>query len=62
MVYEEDGIDGHFAPLSFSADSICISDMGDEALCAPDAFRNAVQVTVKGEMSEIGVDVKRIEF
>lgn len=62
IVFEENGLDGHFAPLSFAADSMCYDNEGTESVCDESRFVNASQLIVKGGMSEVGVDVKRIEF
>lgn len=62
VVFEENGEDGHIAPLFFSETSICVNAGGEESVCQPDNFSNAIQATVKGSMTEAGVEVKRIEY
>lgn len=62
VVFAENGEDGHIAPLHFSDQSICVDAGAAESVCDPNSFTNAIQATVKGGMSEAGVDVKRIEF
>lgn len=62
IVYEENGEDGHIAPLFFTETSLCVNAGGEESVCQPDNFTNAIEATVKGGMSEAGVEVKRIEY
>ncbi len=62
VVFEENGEDGHIAPLFFSETSMCVNAGGEESVCQPDNFVNAIEATVKGGMTEAGVDVKRIEY
>jgi len=62
IVFEENGEDGHIAPLFFSETSLCINAGREESVCQPDNFTNAIQATVKGGMSEAGVEVQRIEY
>lgn len=62
IVFEEDGELGHFAPLFFNADSACLAPDKSESVCSPDQFTEATKVRVYGQMTESGVEVKRIEF
>lgn len=62
LVFEENGSDGHIAPLFFSETSTCVSPDGTETVCDPNQFTNPSQATVKGGMSEVGVEVNRVEF
>lgn len=62
LVFEERGVAGHTAPLFFNESSICVSIKGEESVCDPDAFVEAEAVLIKGQMTEAGVDVVRIEF
>ncbi len=58
LVFEEDGVMGHTAPLFFDASSKCVEEGGTEIACSPDQFTEASKVVVKGEMTEAGVNVK----
>ena len=62
IIFTENNIRGNAAPLFFDDNSMCIEANGGEAVCNPDTFTEAAGATVYGEMSEIGVEVKRIEF
>lgn len=62
LIFEEDGELGHFAPLLFSAGSVCVALDGNAGACAPETFVETSKAHVQGEMSEIGVEVKRLEF
>lgn len=61
LIFEENGKDGHFAPLFFDEQSMCLTN-DSEAICDPGTFINPSTATVKGEMTEAGVEVKRVEF
>lgn len=61
LVFEEDGEMGYTAPLFLDDSSICVR--GDaEAVCDQSQFVETDKVKVQGQMSEVGVEVKRIEF
>lgn len=62
LVYAQDGVMGFVAPLFFNEESICIATDGTESVCTPDSFNEATQVTIKGNMSETGAEVKRLQF
>lgn len=62
LVFEENGIDGHHAPLFFSESSECTSGSGEVFICDPNSFANPAAATVKGEMTEAGVEVASVEF
>jgi hypothetical protein len=61
-VYEENGQQGYSAPLFFSDASVCVEVDGDERSCDTNWFMNPSPAKIKGEMTESGVEVKRIEF
>lgn len=61
IVFEENGELGHVAPLFFDADSVCVDKKGNESECDTSTFFEAMNVSVKGQMSESGVQVKRFE-
>lgn len=62
LVFEERGVQGHTAPLFFSEDSMCIDAAGVETVCNPDTLPEAGAALVKGQMTEAGVEVSRIEL
>lgn len=61
LVFEENGIPGHTAPLFFDAESMCTAD-GETAVCDPEQFVEPERAFVQGELSETGVQVKRLEL
>ncbi len=61
VVFEDNNELGHYAPLFFDAESLCVSPEGIESMCQTDQFMDAMQVRVYGQMTESGVQVKRIE-
>lgn len=62
VVFEENGVMGHTAPLFFDAESNCRDANDNEIGCPSDAFGEAKKVTVQGQMSEAGVEVKRLQI
>ena len=62
LVYEENGKDGHIAPLAFDTDSVCISPDGSERVCDPSQFVNPSPARVQGGMTESGAVVQRIQM
>ena len=62
LVFEENGELGHFVPLFFGAETKCVSTSGEETLCSPDQFVDATRAHIFGQMTESGVEVKRLEF
>jgi len=62
LVFEEGGQQGHVAPLFFDAESMCITTAGTESVCLPDQFVEPSKAFVRGQLSESGVEVKRLEL
>lgn len=62
IVFTQDGTPGYVAPLYFDANSMCVTTDGSESVCSPDTFTEAAKVHVQGEMTELGVNVKRVTF
>ncbi len=62
IVFEQDGELGHAAPLLFGTESMCLSTDGNNTVCNPDQFVEAIKIHVFGQMTESGVEVKRLEF
>ena len=62
IVFEENGELGHAVPLFFDAESSCVSTDKNTAVCTPDQFIEATKIHVYGQMTELGAEVKRLEF
>jgi len=62
LVFEENNQLGHFAPLFLGADSTCIAMDKSETVCSETQFSDTKKVHVYGQMTELGVEVKKIEF
>ncbi|MCB9818694.1 hypothetical protein H6788_00755 [Candidatus Nomurabacteria bacterium] len=62
LVYEEAGVLGHAVPLFMDADTVCVNAEGDTAACDESLLKETMPARVQGQMSETGVDVKRIEL
>lgn len=61
LVYEEAGVLGHAVPLFLSADSACIVEDGSTVACDDNFLKETMPARVQGQMSETGLEVKRIE-
>lgn len=62
LVFTEDNIPGHTAPLFFDAESKCTAVDGSESVCDTGKFREAIKTSVQGEMTETGVKVKKLKL
>lgn len=62
VVFEQDGQMGYVAPLAFDSDSICIDLTGNETTCDPNSLQEPLPALVQGEMTEVGITVKRVTF
>jgi len=62
LVFIEDDTPGHTVPLFFDASSTCVAVDGSESVCDTERFREAVKASVQGEMTEIGVKVKKLKL
>lgn len=62
LVFAQDGVQGHVVPLFFSTDSMCTAPDGTTAVCDPSSFVETTKVTVHGDMTDYGVDVKKMEL
>lgn len=62
LVFEEAGVLGHAVPLFIDADTVCVNTDGSTAACDDNLLKETIPARVKGEMSEAGVNVKRIEL
>ncbi len=61
IIFEENGELGHFAPLFFTAESMCSALDKSTAVCNPDTLVPVSKVRVQGQMTELGVEVTRLE-
>lgn len=62
IVYSQNNIPGHLAPLLFNDKSMCASGGSADEPCKTETFAEADRVRVQGEMTENGVQVKHILF
>jgi len=62
LVFEESGIPGHTVALILNNTSTCIATDSVESVCSTDKFTQAMKAHIQGDMTEAGVDVKRIVF
>lgn len=62
VVFELDGVPGHTAPLFFDGESTCVSPDGVGSACDTNTFSEPTRARVFGQMTELGVEVDRIEF
>lgn len=62
LIFEENGELGHNAPLIFDSESVCSDKNGEEIVCAPDQFIEATKVSIRGQMTEGGVNVDYLMF
>ncbi len=62
LVYTQDGTPGYAAQLFFDQDSICIDQNNNESVCDTTKFVDAAKVNLAGNMTETGVEVKKVTF
>lgn len=62
IIFEENGEAGHSAPFIFSSESKCLDKKGEEFICALYPFKDLAKVSIQGEMTERGIDVKNFLF
>lgn len=62
LIFEENNEKGHAVPLFFSAESTCKDLDGNTSVCDTDKFIEPFKALVRGEMTEAGVKVKRLEM
>ena len=62
LVFTQNGQAGNVVPMFFDSESECTKLDGTKATCNPAELTEATKVFVRGQMSERGVSVKRLEF
>tara|TARA_B100000745_G_scaffold45899_1_gene27629 strand:- start:1515 stop:2294 length:780 start_codon:yes stop_codon:yes gene_type:complete len=62
LVYARDGVFGYLVPMFFNESSICVSIDGGESQCDENNLPETKPVMLRGNMTEAGVEVKRLEF
>jgi len=60
LVFEQNNTLGHTSPLFINEQSSCVNQLDEESTCDTSTLSEAMRVLVQGEMTEVGVDVKRI--
>ena len=62
LVYAQDGQKGYTAALLFDKDSVCVAANGTQSTCDPSTLTLAAPATVEGNMTEAGVQVKKLTY
>ena len=62
IVFENDGELGYITPLIFSPNSTCTATDGSESVCNTGDFSEATKISVKGQMTETGAEVQKLQF
>jgi hypothetical protein len=62
LVFVEDGVPGHTAPLIFGTASMCTDVGGTKAVCNPTKFIEPSKAHVQGQMTETGVKVQNLQL
>ena len=62
LVYEERGQKGNTIQLAFDAKSRCTAFDGSENVCDPSTLVQAIRASIKGDMTEIGVTVRKLRI
>ena len=62
LVFTQSGVEGHTVPLFFDENSTCINEQGETSVCDESQFQQTARATVKGDMTEAGVEVKEMQF
>ena len=60
IVFEQNGEMGHTAKLFFDMDSVCVATDGSESVCDSSQFVEPSKAYIQGQMTELGVEVKRL--
>ncbi len=62
LIFSQENVPGYTTPLFFSDSSICIMEDQTEKVCSEELLFETKKVRVKGDMTEAGLEVKRVEF
>ncbi|MAZ29842.1 hypothetical protein CL655_01000 [bacterium] len=62
LVFLTPGQPAGVVPLFFSAESTCVSADEIETTCNPEQFAETTKVTVQGQMTEAGAEVRYVRF
>lgn len=62
IIFEDNGVAGNVVPIFFDSKSECTALDGKIATCDPSKFSETSQVSVKGQMTERGATIQKLEF
>jgi len=62
ITFEQDGVMGHVTKLLFDTASVCVTVEGSESVCDSSQFVEPSKVQIQGQMTESGVEVKRLTY
>jgi hypothetical protein len=62
LVFAQAGILGHTVPLFLDTNSMCLTTNSTEEVCSDQLLAEVMKVVVKGDMTEAGLEVKKIEL
>lgn len=62
LIYEQEAQPGNILPLTFNAESMCISLEGNESPCDQSQLKETTKVFIQASMTETGAIVKRMTF
>jgi hypothetical protein len=62
LIYEQEAEPGYVLPLTFNAESICISLDKTESVCDSTQLKETTKVFIQAGMTETGAIVKRLTF
>lgn len=62
LVFAQENVPGYTSPLILLTDSICVLEDKTEKVCSDDLLFETMKVRAKGDMTEAGLEVKRLEF
>jgi hypothetical protein len=60
LIYEQEAQPGYVLPLTFNAESVCVSLEGAEGPCDPTLLKETTKVFIQAGMTETGAIVKRL--
>lgn len=62
LIYEENGQKGNVIPVFLGSKSKCINTDKTESICKPDQLKETMEVFIRGQMTERGISIDRLEF